>query len=50
MNMSIEDAKHIIVHCPSLRDKRENMYIEINDLEREYNIIVLLNKRKISMW
>ena len=39
---AIEDVKHILMHCPSLTVLRNGMYKELHDIERKYEITVLL--------
>ena len=39
---SLEDVKHIILHCPGLTVQRNEMFKELNKLEMQYGIKVLL--------
>ena len=42
-NFAIENVEHLLMHCPSLNEKREKMLKEIGVLEKYYGTTILLS-------
>ena len=40
-NFSVEDARHIIMHCPALTGIRNELFNEISHIEQENSVTIL---------
>ena len=40
-NFAIENAEHLLMHCPYFNDRREAMFNEINELEKYYQTAII---------
>ena len=41
-NFALEDVEHLILHCPFFEKQRNEMFAQIEDVERMFNIKILL--------
>ena len=41
LGTSIENVEHLLMHCPYFNDRKEAMLREINDLENDYDTVIL---------
>ena len=48
-DLAIENAEHLLIHCPYFNDIREIMFKEIDDFEKYYDTTILTPQENILL-